>query len=60
MHKKDLEIVHKHMRYDLELNSEDPLDHNVHTLIKAWKERARPSAFEKMAAEYIVNDHYND
>ena len=50
--RRDLEVVHKYTSYDLELNSEDALDDNVQTLIKAWTERARPSAFEQMVAEF--------
>lgn len=44
----DLEIVHTFTSYDLELNSEDPLDDNVELLIKSWKERKRPAALDKM------------
>lgn len=50
--KRDLDVVHNYTSYDLELNSEKPLDDNVQALIKAWAKRTRPSAFEQMAAEF--------
>ena len=50
--RRDLEVVHKFMRYDLELNSENALEENVHTLIEAWHYRSEPSAFEIMGNEF--------
>lgn len=51
--RKDLEIVHKYTQYDLELNSEDDLEHNVQTLIYSWAQRTSPNAFQTMALEYL-------
>ena len=47
----DFETVHNITSYDLELNSENPLEENVSILIQAWKERKRPSALDKMIRE---------
>jgi chloramphenicol 3-O phosphotransferase len=46
----DFQTVHTITAYDLELNSEHPLDENTNVLIKSWKERQRPSALDKMLA----------
>lgn len=51
--RKDLEVVHQYMHYDLELNSEDSLESNVQTLIDAWRRRSQPGAFEKMGLSYL-------
>lgn len=48
---RDLQTVHSITSYDLELNSENPLDENVALLIQAWRERKRPSALDKMIQE---------
>lgn len=45
----DFEIAHTFGSYDFEVQSTLPLDENVHAVIAAWKNRQRPSAFEKMA-----------
>ena len=45
---KDLEIVHQFTTYDVELNSENPLDDNIRLLIEAWQGRKHPSALDKM------------
>jgi len=47
----DFETVHNITSYDLELNSENPLDDNVKLLIEAWKKRKPPSALDKMIQE---------
>lgn len=47
----DFETVHSVTSYDLELDSENPLEQNVNLLIEAWKERKRPSALDKMIQE---------
>lgn len=47
----DFETVHGITSYDLELNSENPLDDNVNTLAQAWKQRQRPSALDRMIEE---------
>lgn len=44
----DYEITHTFGIYDLEINSTDPLQENVETVITAWKARQHPSAFERM------------
>ena len=40
--RQDLETVHSLPTYDLEINSENPLDENVALLIQAWRERKQP------------------
>ena len=52
----DFETVHSVTSYDLEVNSEDPLEDNVASLIQAWKERKHPSALDKMIQEMKVQD----
>jgi len=49
--RQDFQTVHSITSYDLELNSEQPLDGNVALLIRAWKEWKRPSALDKMMEE---------
>jgi len=49
--RQDFATVHSITLYDLELNSENALDENVTTLIRAWKERKRPSALDRMIQE---------
>jgi chloramphenicol 3-O phosphotransferase len=49
--RQDFETVHSIPTYDLEINSENPLEENVALLIQAWKARKRPSALEKMFEE---------
>jgi chloramphenicol 3-O phosphotransferase len=52
--RQDFQTVHSITSYDLELNSEQPLDGNVALLIQAWKVRERPSALDKMMEEMRV------
>ena len=47
----DFQTVHSITSYDLELNSEQPLEENVALLIRAWNERKHPSALDKMLQE---------
>jgi chloramphenicol 3-O phosphotransferase len=47
----DYQTVHTITSYDLELNSENPLEDNIDLLIKSWKERKRPSALDQMIDE---------
>jgi len=47
----DFQTVHSITSYDLELDSENSLDDNVTLLIRSWKERARPSALDRMIEE---------
>jgi len=49
--RQDFETVHSIAMYDLEINSEHPLEENTTLLIQAWKERKRPSALDKMIEE---------
>lgn len=46
---RDLESVHSFVSYDLELNSEEPAEDNARHLIDAWKQRQRPSVFDRLA-----------
>jgi chloramphenicol 3-O phosphotransferase len=48
--RQDYQVVHTFGIYDIEINSTDPLEQNVETVISAWKARKRPSAFGKMAS----------
>jgi len=52
----DLKTVHGITSYDLELNSENPLEENVSLLIEAWRERKRPSALDQMIREMKVQE----
>lgn len=47
---QDYHTIHAHRRYDLELQSLDPIGRNVQTLISAWKGRTGPSVFEQSLA----------
>ena len=47
----DFQTVHSITSYDLELDSEQPLEENVALLIQVWKERKHPSALDKMIEE---------
>jgi chloramphenicol 3-O phosphotransferase len=49
--RQDYQTVHSIPTYDLEIDSEQPLEKNVTLLIQAWKERRRPSALDKMVEE---------
>jgi len=49
--RQDFQTVHGITLYDLELNSEQPLEENVRTLIQAWKKRNWPSALDRMLEE---------
>jgi len=44
----DFQTVHNITTYDLELDSENPLEENVSRLIRAWHERQRPNALDRM------------
>jgi chloramphenicol 3-O phosphotransferase len=52
--RQDWETVHSIPTYDLELDSEQPLNENVALLMQAWKARKRPSALDKMIKEMIA------
>lgn len=49
--RQDFQTVHSIPTYDLEINSEHPLEENVRLLIQAWRERKRPSALDQMIEE---------
>lgn len=48
--RQDYEITHTFGIYDLEINSTQPLQKNVNSVISAWQRRKRPSAFDKMTS----------
>ena len=50
--RNDFETIHDFVSYDLELDSTRPADSNAAALIAAWKQRSRPSAFNKMAVAH--------
>ena len=52
----DFQTVHRITSYDLELNSENPLEENVNLLIQAWEERKHPSALDRMIQEIKVQE----
>ena len=54
--RRDLDIVHRWTTYDLELDSEEPLEENVAALLQAWRKRQRPSAFAQMRAARHLTD----
>ncbi len=56
----DFQTVHKITSYDLELNSESPVERNGQLLIEAWKKRKRPSALDKMIQEMNVESKENE
>jgi chloramphenicol 3-O phosphotransferase len=45
----DFYSVHRFAEYDLAIDSTQPNEGNVESLIRAWKARSRPTAFERMA-----------
>jgi chloramphenicol 3-O phosphotransferase len=45
----DYTMVHTFGIYDIEIDSTEPLEKNIETVIAAWKNRKRPSAFETMS-----------
>ena len=49
--RQDFQTVHSIPTYDLEINSEHPLEDNVAFVIQAWNERKRPSALDRMVEE---------
>ena len=49
--RQDFQTVHSIPTYDLEINSEHPLEENVPFVIQAWNERKRPSALDRMVEE---------
>ena len=46
----DYQVVHGFAEYDLEIDSMQPCQTNVNTLVDAWESRQAPSAFDRMAA----------
>jgi len=49
--RQDFETLYGIPTYDLEIDSEQPLDENVTRLIQAWQERKHPSALDRMIDE---------
>ena len=47
----DYQVVHGFAEYDLEIDSMQPCQTNVNTLVDAWESRQPPSAFDRMAGE---------
>lgn len=47
----DYQVVHGFAEYDLEIDSTQPCQTNVNTLVDAWESRQPPSVFERMAAQ---------
>jgi chloramphenicol 3-O phosphotransferase len=45
----DYNLVHKGMRYDLELSSEDDLNDNVARLLEVWRNRPARGVFSELA-----------
>jgi chloramphenicol 3-O phosphotransferase len=48
--RQDHDLVHTFCTYDLEIDSIQPLEDNVNTVLFAWQSRTRPSAFDRMLA----------
>ena len=46
----DYQVVHSFAEYDLEIDSMQPNQDHVNTLVDAWKSRQPPSSFDRMAA----------
>lgn len=53
----DYENTHTFGTYDLEVDSTVPMKRNVDELLAAWRARARPSVFERMARELATTPH---
>lgn len=47
--RNDFAVIHTFGIYDMEIDSTNPLEQNVETVIASWKNRKRPSAFERMS-----------
>ncbi len=54
--RQDFETVHNIPTYDIEIDSENPLDENVDLLIQAWKQRKHPFALDKMIKEMGIQE----
>ena len=48
--RQDYQVIHSFAEYDLEIDSTQPNQTNVSTLVHAWKSRQSPSAFERIGA----------
>ena len=48
--RSDFETIHDFVIYDLEVDSTMPAESNAAAVISSWKQRNRPSAFERMAS----------
>lgn len=49
--RRDFMSINLNAEYDLELDGTEPPEDNVRRLIAAWRDRIRPSAFERMASQ---------
>ena len=54
--RQDFQTVHGIPTYDLEIDSEHPLEENVMVLLQAWKERQHPSALDRMIEEMSTQE----
>jgi chloramphenicol 3-O phosphotransferase len=54
--RQDYELAHTFGAYDFEVDSTEPLDRNVETVIAAWRARRRPSAFDRMAEQFAKGE----
>lgn len=50
--RRDFDAIHRHARYDLEIDSTQPVERNAELLIASWRARKGPSAFETLAAGF--------
>lgn len=47
---QDFHTIHRGVSYDLEVQTEDGAEHNIGTIIAAWRQRSAPSAFARAPA----------
>jgi chloramphenicol 3-O phosphotransferase len=52
--KEDFDVIHTFALYDTEVDGTRPVDRNVDAIIAGWRERRRPSAFDKMAQRAVT------
>ena len=49
--RQDYSVVHTFCTYDIEIDTIQALEVNVNAVIKAWRSRTRPSAFDRMITD---------
>jgi chloramphenicol 3-O phosphotransferase len=54
--RQDHAVVHSFGSYDMEIDPTRTVDDNVRAVIKAWRARTRPSAFDRMLAVERAGD----